>query len=206
MDYLVGLDCSFSRTGISIINLNKKEIIFETASCKIGEKIFENVFHSAVSIVNQLKEILSKYNNYKIVMESPLPNSSMSAALYALDILIMNSFEDHIIKTYNPATLRSKIHGHKYEKKESQELALKYIKTLSENKYIIKSEMGTKRKLCHDCAEAFLYCHLYLKDSGHPEFQFDNSEEIARYKQRKLELKKKEKELLKNQKLQEIEL
>lgn len=204
MDYLVGLDCSFSRTGISIINLNKKEIIFETASCKIGEKIFENVFHSAVSIVNQLKEILYKYNNYKIVMEAPLPCSSMSPALYALDTLIMNSFEDHIIKTYNPATLRSKIHGHKYEKKESQELAYRYINILSKSGYIVKSDIGIKKKITHDNAEAFLYCHLYLKESGHPEFQFDNSEEIARYKQRKLELKKKEKELLKNQKLYTI--
>lgn len=203
MDYLVGLDPSFTRTGICIVNLNSKEIFFETASCKIGEKIFENVYKAAKDITRQISDIVYKRcsDNFDMISESPLPCSSMSPALYALDTLIYDTFESHFKMTYNPATLRSKIHGHKYEKKESQELALTYIKTLSENKYIIKSEMGTKRKLCHDCAEAFLYCHLYLKASGHPEFQFDNSEEIAKYKQRKLELKKKEKELLKNQKL-----
>ena len=203
MDYLVGLDPSFTRTGICIIDLNSKEIFFETASCKIGEKIFENVYKAAKDIARQISDIVYKRcsDNFDMISESPLPCSSMSPALYALDTLIYDTFESHFKITYNPATLRSKIHGHKYEKKESQELAYKYINILSKSGYILKSDIGIKKKITHDNAEAFLYCHLYLKDSGHPEFQFDNSEEIARYKQRKLELKKKEKELLKNQKL-----
>jgi hypothetical protein len=196
-DILISLDCSFTRTGVCVINKSTKEIFFETASEKIGEKQFENVVRAAQSIVAQLKTIFSKYGDeYDLIMESPLPMSSMSAALYSLDTLIFNAFEQHIKHTYNPATLRSKIHGHKYDKKDSQNLADKYIKILEKSGYIIKSDMGTKHKICHDSAEAFLYCHLYLKDLGHVDFQFDNAEDIAAYKLRMKNLKKKEKELL----------
>lgn len=44
--------------------------------------------------------------------------------------------------------------------------------------------------------EALLYSHLWLKESGNPDFQFDNSEEIAAFKLRQKELKKREKLLL----------
>lgn len=55
--YLIALDCSFTRTGICIIDLTEKKIYFYTASEKIGERQFENVVHAAKSIVNQLKKI-----------------------------------------------------------------------------------------------------------------------------------------------------
>ena len=196
--FLIGLDPSYTRTGICIIDLENKTIVFETASEKIGEKQFENVVKAAKSIVNQLKEIFIKYcgNDYDIVSENPLPCSSMSPALYALDSLIYREFEPHIKITYNPRTLASRIHGHKYSKTDSQDLAEKYLKTLSEKMYTILSVIGTKRKITNDNAEAFLYCHLYLKDLGHADFQFDNSEEIAAYKLRMKEFKKREKALL----------
>ena len=195
--YLIGLDPSFSRTGICIINTIDKEIEFYSVSCKIGEKQFENVVHAAQSIISQLKEVLSKYgDDYDLVHEQPLPMSSMSSALYSLDTLIYHTFEDHIRHTYNPATLRSRIHGHKYDKKDSQTLTDKYLNILAKSGYIIKSEMGTKKKICHDCCEAFLYCHLWLKDSGHPDFQFDNADEIAAFKARMKELKRREKLLM----------
>lgn len=199
--FLVSLDPSFTRTGICIIDLESKHIMFYTASCKIGEKQFENVFHAAKSITSQIQAIIKENcgNEYALISEAPLPMSSMSAALYSLDTLIYNEFESHIKATFNPATLRSKIHGHKYEKKDSQELAYKYINILSNSMYKILSVMGTKRKICHDCCEAFLYLHLYLKMQGHKDFQFDNSQEIAAYKQRMKQLKEREKLLLKEE-------
>lgn len=201
---LISLDCSFTRTGICILNKKTKELFFETASCKIGEKQFENVYKAAKSIAAQLKEIFKKYGDeFDLIMESPLPCSSMSPALYALDTLIYNEFESHIKTTYNPATLRSKIHGHKYEKKDSVDLATKYLNTLSNSKYTIKSVLGTTKKVPHDCCEAFLYTHLYLKDLGHKDFQFNNSEEIVKYKERMKELKRREKLLLSGKSLPE---
>lgn len=196
---LISLDPSFTRTGICIINFETKEIYFETASCKIGEKQFVNVVKAAQSVVSQLASIFSKYGNeFDLISEEPLPCSSMSSALYALDTLIYNTFESHIIKTYNPATLCSKIHGHKYDKKDSQELTEKYISELSKKGYKIASLIGSKRKITHDNAEAFLYAHLYLYNSGHADFQFNNSEEISKRKLRQLELKRREKLLLCN--------
>ena len=195
-DILISLDPSFTRTGICVIDIANKKIEFYAVSCKIGEKQFENVVHAAQSIVKQLKDAFAKYNDYTLIHESPLPMSSMSSALYSLDTLIYHTFESHIAKTYNPATLKSQIHGHKYDKKDSQELADKYIKNLERSGYIITSELGIKKKIPHDCCEAFLYAHLFLKDSGNADFQFDNKEEIAAYKLRMKELKRREKLLL----------
>lgn len=195
--YLISLDPSFTRTGICVIDLLEKKIEFFTAACKIGEKQFENVVHAAQSIVNQLNEIFKKYNDdYDLIHESPLPMSSMSSALYSLDTLIFHTFESHIKITYNPATLRSRIHGHKYDKKDSQNLAEKYLKILEKSGYMIISILGTKKKVNNDAAEAFLYAHLFLKDLGNSDFQFDNAEDIATYKLRMKELKKREKLLM----------
>lgn len=198
--YLIALDCSFTRTGICIIDLTEKKIYFYTASEKIGEKQFENVVHAGQSIVNQLKTIFNTYSNdYDLIIEAPLPMSSMSSALYSLDTLIYNEFESHIKMSYNPATLRSRIHGRKYDKNDSVNLASKYLKILEDNGYIINMMLGKARKISHDCCEAFLYAHLYLHDNGNSEFQFDNSDEIAKYKERMKNLKKQEKLLMKEE-------
>jgi hypothetical protein len=196
---LISADPSFTRTGLCIINLEKKEIYFETASCKIGEKQFVNVVHAAQNIIKQLHTIFDKYapdGDYDFIHESPLPCSSMSAALYSLDSLLFNEFESHIIATYNPATLRSRIHQHKYDKNDSVELATKYLKKLTDSGYIILSTLGTKKKIPHDCCEAFLYAHLFLKDNGHSDFQFDNADEVTAFKLRQKELKRREKLLI----------
>lgn len=204
--FLVGLDPSFTRTGICIINLHSKEIFFETASCKIGEKLFENVYRAAKNVVRQICDTVYKCcsDDFDMISEAPLPCSSMSPALHSLDTLIYNEFETHIKQTYNPATLRSKIHGRKYDKKDSVELASKYLGFLSNKGYSIKSVLGTKKKIPHDCCEAFLYSWLYLHDSGNEDFQFDNQDEIKSYKERMKNLKRQEKLLLASQSSMEI--
>ena len=176
-----------------------KNIYFHTASCKIGEKQFENVVHAAQSIVKQLSSIINDICGeayFSMIMESPLPASSMSPALYCLDSLIYNEFESHITKTYNPSTLRSRIHGRKYDKSDSVNLACKYLKILEDAGYTYYLIVDRARKVPHDCCEALLYLHLWLKDSGNKDFQFDNYEEIAAFKLRQKELKKREKLLL----------
>ena len=194
--FIVSLDPSYTRTGICILDLLNKNIYFHTASCKIGEKQFENVVHAAQSIVKQLSSIINDICGeayFSMIMESPLPASSMSPALYCLDSLIYNEFESHITKTYNPSTLRSRIHGRKYDKSDSVNLACKYLKILEDAGYTYYLIVDRARKVPHDCCEALLYLHLWLKDSGNKDFQFDNSEEIAAFKLRQKELKKREK-------------
>lgn len=197
--FIVSLDPSYTRTGICILDLLNKNIYFHTASCKIGEKQFENVVHAAQSIVKQLSSIINDICGeayFSMIMESPLPASSMSPALYCLDSLIYNEFESHITKTYNPSTLRSRIHGRKYDKSDSVNLACKYLKILEDAGYTYYLIVDRARKVPHDCCEALLYLHLWLKDYGNKDFQFDNSEEIAAFKLRQKELKKREKLLL----------
>ena len=197
--FIISLDPSYTRTGICILDLLNKSIYFHTASCKIGEKQFENVVHAAQSIVKQLSSIINDIcgeAHFSMIMESPLPASSMSPALYCLDSLIYNEFESHITKTYNPSTLRSRIHGRKYDKSDSVNLACKYLKILEDAGYTYYLIVDRARKVPHDCCEALLYLHLWLKDSGNKDFQFDNSEEIAAFKLRQKELKKREKLLL----------
>lgn len=193
--FIVAIDPSYTRSGICIIK--DKNIYFHTASEKIGEKQFENVVKAAQSVVRQIKEIVAIYGeNFDLIHEQPLPASSMSPALYCLDSLLYTEFEHHIVKTYNPATLRSRIHGHKYDKTDSVNLATKYLKILEDRGYTINLRLGKARKLPHDCCESLLYLHLWLKDSGHSDFQFDNADEIAAFKLRQKELKRREKLLL----------
>lgn len=193
--FIVSIDPSYTRSGICIIK--DRCIYFHVASEKIGEKRFVNVVKAAQAIVKQIKDIVMSYgDNFSLVHEEPLPNSSMSAALYCLDSLIYTEFEPHIVKTYNPAVLRSRIHGCKYCKTDSVNLADKYLKVLINNGYTINMMLGRMRKIPHDCCEAFLYAHLYLHDSGAEDFQFDNADEIAAFKLRRKELKKREKLLL----------
>ena len=193
--FIVAIDPSYTRSGICIIK--DKNIYFHTASEKIGEKQFANVVKAAQTIVKQIKEIILSYGDeFDLIHEEPLPNSSMSAALYCLDSLLYTEFEPHIVKTYNPATLRSKIHGHKYDKTDSVNLADKYLKVLTDNGYTINMMLGKARKIPHDCCEAFLYAHLYLHDHGVKDFQFDNADDIAAFKMRQKELKRREKLLL----------
>lgn len=195
--FIVAIDPSYTRSGICIIK--GKNIYFHTASEKIGEKQFENVVKAAQSIVKQIKAIIAIYgDDFDLIHEQPLPNSSMSAALYCLDALLYNEFESHIVKTYNPATLRSRIHGRKYNKTDSVNLATKYLKILEDRGYIINLMIDRARKIPHDCCESLLYIHLYLHDAKQTDFQFDNSEEIAAYKLRQKELKRREKLLLSN--------
>ena len=193
--FIVAIDPSYTRSGICIIK--DKHIYFHTASEKIGEKQFENVVKAAQSVVRQIKEIIAIYGeNFDLIHEQPLPASSMSPALYCLDALLYTEFESHVVKTYNPATLRSRIHGHKHDKTDSVNLATKYLKILEDNGYTISMKIGRARKLSHDCCEALLYAHLYLHDNGHADFQFDNTDEISAFKLRQKELKRREKLLL----------
>lgn len=186
---LVSFDASFTRTGICIILLKEKEIYFDTTSCKIGEKNFINTYTAARTIANSLQTIVSNYTDDPVViMESPLPLSSMSSALYCLDTLIYDVFYPNVAMTYNPATLRSRIHRKKYTKHDSIMLAKSYLETLKTKGFQVKSLIGTKKVIPHDCAEALLYAHTYLKDIGLEDFQFDNSEQLK-------SLKRKEKEI-----------
>lgn len=158
---IVGIDPSFTRTGISVVTLDKK-IFFKTLSHPIGKKDFPNTYSAAYALANQLKDYLEQFKPYDVVMEYAPPISSMSPALYSLDSLYHYVLHDNIRELYNPIVL-TKIIGHKGRTKaESVVLALSIVEELKQNGW----EVQQKRKPCHDCCEALIYINYYLKNLG----------------------------------------
>lgn len=169
-----GLDPSFTSTGAALINTDTKEIKTKAICVGCKDKSFDGIQKSIESIINQLDLFLVDTN--KLVMEYPFAGKIFSAGLYGLDSVIYQHFKNIIIKTFHPTTLR-KIHGCKYEKKDSITLALKvinfledngykYINNLNENKKNKLDMFGNKLKrsgqydISSDESEAFLYTIL----------------------------------------------
>ena len=101
---IVGIDPSYTRTGIAVLTTDKR-IIFHTLSEQIGKKDFPHTYNSAHSLAIQLKDYLSQFEPYDVVMEYAPPVSSMSPALYCLDALYHFVLHDHIKHLYHPMTL-----------------------------------------------------------------------------------------------------
>lgn len=159
MSIFVGLDPSFTRTGLSLVDTENKEVLFTSFSCQIGEKQFENVYKASKNIVASLQSFLSPYKNVRIVMECPLPSAMFSPGLYCLDTLIFSTFESLIDRTYSPTYL-VKLHGkRKYTKQDSVDLALERLEVLKDKGYVVK-----QKRINHDCAESFLYLFDFYKD------------------------------------------
>lgn len=156
---LVGIDPSFTRTGIAILTKDKN-IIFHTLSESIGKKDFIHTYKAAYSLANQLRDYLEQFRPYKVVMEYAPPVSSMSPALYCLDSLYHYVLHDSIIKLYNPMKLTSIIGKKNRTKADSVLLGTKYISTLESQGW----SLTQKRKPCHDCLEALIYIIYSLED------------------------------------------
>lgn len=154
---LVGIDPSFSRTGMALVTPGK-EVLFQHFSRKIGHKSFDNIYEVSDDITNEMIEFLEPYKPYRVIMESPLPNSLFSAGLYCLDTMLMYKLNQNgvVIKTYNPITL-THIHGKRGStKKESVALA-----DLALQEMVLQGYTIPKKSPNHDVAEAILYIHYY---------------------------------------------
>jgi hypothetical protein len=158
---IVGIDPSFTRTGIAILTKDKK-IIFHTLSEHIGKKDFIHTYASARSLALRLKEYLDQYSPYEVVMEYAPPVSSMSPALYCLDSLYHFILHDDIVQLYHPMTLTSIIGKKNRTKADSVLKGLSIINVLTSNGWV----MTQKRKPCHDCLEALIYIDYYLNNQN----------------------------------------
>ena len=180
---IIGLDPSFTRTGIAILNTEKKKLILRTCGCAItsnGEKKdFKHVLNASLGVIHQIDEELKEiarddhyswsYKDAFMVCEEPLPLSLMSAALYCLDSLLINYFSNFFqIRTFNVSFLKHLKKQRGYDdkngngKKNSVALAGQYIDLLIKKGWSIEYNgklfwQPCDEPLCHDCAEAFLY-------------------------------------------------
>lgn len=156
---MIGIDPSFSRTGIAILTKDK-QIIFHTLSEQIGKKDFIHTYSSAYSLATQLQEYLEQFKPFNVVMEYAPPVSSMSPALYCLDSLYHYVLHPYIVHLYHPMTLTSIIGKKDRAKADSVLKGLSIIKELQDNGWVLQQ----KRKPCHDCLEALIYVDYYLKN------------------------------------------
>lgn len=157
---MVGIDPSFTRTGIAVLTKDK-QIIFHTLSEQIGKKDFEHTYQAAHSLAIQLKDYLSQFEPFKAVMEYAPPVSSMSPALYSLDSLYHFVLHNNIVHLYHPMVLATIIGKKARTKADSVLKGLSIIKELQSEGWV----MVQKRKPCHDCLEALIYADHYLKGS-----------------------------------------
>lgn len=155
---IVGIDPSFTRTGISILTKDRR-IVFHTLSEQIGKKDFIHTYKSAYSLANQLRDYLDQFKPFEVVMEYAPPVSSMSPALYCLDSLYHFVLHPYIVQLYHPMTLTTIIGKKSRTKADSVLKGVSIIKELQDAGWIL----AQKRKPCHDCFEALIYVDYYLK-------------------------------------------
>lgn len=156
---MVGIDPSFTRTGIAILTTDKR-IIFHTLSEQIGKKDFIHTYQAAHSLAIQLRDYLEQFRPYKVVMEYAPPVSSMSPALYSLDSLYHFVLHEDIVQLYHPMTLATIIGRKNRTKADSVLKGLSIIKELQDGGWV----MTQKRKPCHDCFEALVYVDYFLRN------------------------------------------
>ena len=175
---LVGIDPSFSRTGLCcVMQDGSKRVIFHNLSHPMTGKAsadgsvkrgFHSVFEAAFALANDVSSWVSQFDPVRVIMEEPLPASSMSPALYCLDSLIFERLHDKVIQTYNPSTLRT-IHSKRdYTKTDSVNRATKLLEKFHAAGWGVPvvSKTNKVRPPCHDCCEAFLYICHYLNTYG----------------------------------------
>lgn len=154
---LVGIDPSFTRTGIAVLAKDRK-IIFHTLSHQIGKKDFIHVYQAAYSLAVQLKEYLDQFTPYIAVMEYAPPISSMSPALYSLDSLYHFVLHKSIAHLYHPMMLAKIIGKRDRTKADSVIRGLSIINDLKTEGWAALQN----RTPCHDCLEALIYAHYFI--------------------------------------------
>jgi len=182
---LASIDPSFTSTGLAIVDLNNKTIYTRPIQIGCPDKSFFGMQQSITLIVYELEQEMKKHDVDSLVHEEPFPGQMFSPALYGLDSAIFQTFQTMILHTYHPTILR-KIHGGKYTKTDSKNLALKvlsllsdykYINNLSENKKDKKDMFGNKLTrtgeyaITSDESEAFLYAVTTLIKYGVDDFK-----------------------------------
>lgn len=156
----VGIDPSFTRTGISIITKNR-ELIFRTLSEKIGKKDFPNIYNASKILSNKLSSLLLGYDPCQVVMEFAPPIASMSPALFSLDTLYVDTISERLVGLYHPMTL-NKIIGLKKKSKADSIFAGKVVV----EELLTKGYSCSQKRISNDCYEALLYISYYLKQNN----------------------------------------
>ena len=152
---LIGIDPSYSRTGLIIMNTESKEIRSIKVENKIGEKDFVNLYNKANDQSNKIiKEIPNKIDY--VMSECPLPQAQFSSGLFALDSLMLYKLSlnrPKMINVLHPSYLKYIHKSSKYTKTDSVNLAKSFLEVFTKNGYIF----SVNGRWSNDECEAFIF-------------------------------------------------
>lgn len=170
----VGIDPSYTKTGLCIVDTYKKEIIFNAISPGGKNNHYIDSVNRSALIALQIIRDTNIYDSIKMVIEEPLRSSMKASGLGVLSGILLwsTAMMPNITNIYSIApyyvSWLSRYFAKKYDlnkKKASSLLAsnvidyycnkLNYNVTIKNNKYK-KDGTQKSRILSHDEAEAFL--------------------------------------------------
>lgn len=158
----IGIDPSFSNTGLVAIDDVNKTITIASYGSSIGGNTFSNLFFHSLDRVSHISDWVHSQSPDYILTETPPPSGSFSSGLYGLDILLCSRLISMCDNVYAVApTYVGHLHGtRKYTKTQSVELAKKLIAEYQSMGFTF-NKYG---RLSNDCAEALLFAtRLFVK-------------------------------------------
>lgn len=164
--FLIGLDPSFSNTGIAILDLSSKSILLDSYGDTIGEKTYQNLFHNVQDRCLGVSRIIKSQigaDSCLIISETPPANGNFAAGLFALDVPL------HLLLKKLPnceglyglaPTYLGHLHGTRsYKKSDSVKLCRDILSVFEDHSF----KVNVNGRLSADMAEAFLFLvRLYV--------------------------------------------
>lgn len=179
----VGVDPSYSGTGVAYMDLDKKIVLLDTIRPGGTNQTYSDAINRALEIKVNILYREDYTHNYKTIMlEEPLVTSQMSSRLGMLSGVLSSGFlNDPIalvdkVYTINPNAVSGTNRGirgytSKTKKKISKEMALKYLEIFKDfgyeviiyNKRRNRDGSMTKRVMTQDESEALILVIILLR-------------------------------------------
>ena len=159
---LVGIDPSYTRTGLVILDTELKEITSIRVENKIGEKDYVNLYNKANEQSYNINRLISQKPDF-IMSECPFSQAQFSSGLFALDSLMFYKLSQRCpkaIDVLHPSYLKYLHKNAKYTKTDSVNLAKEFLKVYQVHGY----SFDVQGRWSNDECEAFLFLtRLFVK-------------------------------------------
>lgn len=107
---IAGIDPSFSRTGIAVVDTDEKKVVLYRRGEKAGKR-WREVVRSAEKLASEIGRVLDTENVEHVRIEEPIPRCMVSGALWSLATAIYLALKkDREILYHHPSSLL-KFHG-----------------------------------------------------------------------------------------------
>lgn len=169
IDYIFGIDPSFSGLGLSKISLPDKIIYLDQKSVDISDGKFIAISNACLDMIVELLSShpeLSSECSY-IGMETPPVMARFTEKLWSLDTLLYRSINKPYV--FNVSYIRF-LHGtSKYSKKNTIDLVNKLLEIFVKNGYVVNQlycsdKTGKPKKMTDNESDSFIYAtRMFVK-------------------------------------------